>query len=92
MDAERNRPKKYLNDLSAVAQKPEPDEMEKKFREMIKAGMPPPVLAEIVFEAIKKEKFYIFTHPEMKTLIQLRMKDIIDECHPLLPPMPGGNN
>jgi NADP-dependent 3-hydroxy acid dehydrogenase YdfG len=92
MDAERNRPKIYLNDLSPGAQNPEPDEMEKSFREMIKAGMPPPMLAEIVFEAIKKEKFYIFTHPEMKPLIQLRMEGVMEEHNPLLPPMPDPNN
>jgi len=92
MDAERNRPKKYQNDPSPDAQKPEHDELETSFREMIKNGMPPSVLAEIVFEAIKKENFYIFTHPEMKTLIQLRMKNIIEERNPLLPLLPGPNN
>ena len=92
MDAERNRPKIYLNDLSPDTQNPEPDEMEESFREMIKAGMPPSELAEIVFKAIKEEKFYIFPHPDMKPLLQLRMDAIMEERNPLLPPMPGQNN
>jgi NADP-dependent 3-hydroxy acid dehydrogenase YdfG len=92
MDAERNRPEIYSNDSSQVAQNPEPDDMEQAFREMTKAGMPPSVLAEIVFEAIKEGKFYIYTHPEMKPLIQLRMEGIMEERNPFLPPMPGSNN
>jgi len=92
MDAERNRPEIYSNDSSQVAQNPEPDDMEQAFREMTKAGMPPSLLAEIVFEAIKEGKFYIYTHPEMKPLIQLRMEGIMEERNPFLPPMPGSNN
>ena len=87
MDAERNRPEIYLNDLFSDNRHPEPDEMEKSFREMIKAGMPPSVLAEIVFDAIKEERFYIFTHPEIKPLVKLRMDGIMEERNPILPPM-----
>ena len=47
----------YLNDPSRGAPNPEPDAMEKIFREMTKAGMSPSVSAEIVFEAIKEENF-----------------------------------
>lgn len=89
MEAERNRPESYLNDRPANAQKSEPAEMEKMFRKMIKAGMPPGVLAEIVFEAIKTEKFYILTHPEMKPLIKLRHDGIMEERNPFLPPPPN---
>ena len=87
MDAERNRPEKYLNDPSEVAQYPMPDDMEQAFREMMKSGMPPSVLAEIVFKAIEEEKFYIITHPEMKPLVKLRMDGIMEERNPVLPPM-----
>ena len=88
-DAERNRPEEYMNPVSDIAQNAEPDEMEKAFMEMMKAGMPPSVLAEMVFQAIEADKFYIFTHPEMKPLIQLRMNNILDENNPVLPPMDG---
>jgi hypothetical protein len=54
--------------------------------------MAPLELAEIVFKAIKEEKFYIFPHPEMKPLIQLRMDGIMEERNPLYPPMPSQNN
>lgn len=89
MDAERNRPEVYLNDPPQCVKNPEPDDMDRIFREMTKAGMPPIVLAEIVFEAIKEGKFYIFTHPDLKPLIRLRMEGIMEDRHPFLPPMPG---
>lgn len=92
MEAERNRPEKYQNDPSLAVNNPEPDPMEAAFREMIKSGMLPSELAEIVFKAIEEETFYIFPHPEMKPLIQLRMDGIIEERNPLLPPMPNQNN
>lgn len=92
MDAERNRPEKYKNDPSREVNNPMPDTMEEAFREMIKSGMQPSALAEIVFEAIKEEKFYIIPHPEMKPLIQFRMDGIMKERNPLLPPMPNQNN
>lgn len=92
MDAERNRPEKWANDPDRVAKNAEPEAMELAFREMVKAGMPPLVLADIVFQAIEKEKFYILPHPFMKSLIQLRMDGIMEERNPVLPPMPNKNN
>ena len=92
MDAERNRPGKYLNDPSVVAQNPGSDNMEQTFREMMKSGMPASALAEIVFKAIEEEKFYIITHPEMKSLIQMRMDGIMEELNPVLPPMGSPTN
>lgn len=90
MDAERNRPEHYINDPSGSADH-EPDDMEKAFREMIQAGMPTSVVADIVFKAIEEEKFYITTHPEMKPLVQLRMDGILEERNPVLPPMEEPN-
>lgn len=92
MDAEHNRPEKYLNDLSGVSQNPEPEDMEQAFREMMKSGMPASVLAEIVFKAIEEEKFYIITHPEMKHIAQMRMDGILEERNPFLPPMGAPSN
>jgi NADP-dependent 3-hydroxy acid dehydrogenase YdfG len=93
MDAERNRPKKYLNDPSGIAQNLGPDDIEQAFRKMMKkSGMPPSVLAEMVFKAIEEDKFYIITHPEMKPLVQMRMDGIIEERNPVLHPMTNPNN
>ena len=87
MDAERNRPEEYLNDLSKVKAPPGSDKMEKVFREIIKTGMSPTSLADIVFQAIINEKFYTFTHPEFKDMIQMRMDAILNERNPCVLPM-----
>lgn len=87
MDAERNRPEEYLNTPSGKNRKPGSDEEEQAFRRMIETGMSPLKVAEIVFRAIAEEKFFIFTHPEMKPLIQGRMEDILEGRNPILPPM-----
>lgn len=89
MDAERNRPKKYLNKPSETKHIHEPDTMEEAFRQKIKAGMHPSLVAESVFQAIENDKFYIFTHPEVKGIVKARMDAIIQERNPILPPMDG---
>jgi short-subunit dehydrogenase len=92
MDAERNRPKKYQDNPSGAVDNPEPDPLEDAFRKMIKSGMSPSVLAEIVFKAIEEEKFYIIPNQEMKPLVRLGMGGIMEERKPILPPMPDQNN
>lgn len=86
MDAERNRPGHYKNDNSTIKKASDRDEMEEAFRRMIEEGMSPAKVAQITFEAIKKEQFYIFTHPEMLNLARLRMKNIMQMSNPEIPP------
>ncbi len=87
MDAERNRPEAYRNDPSASEPNSRMEELEVIFRHMIENGMSPAAVAEKVFEAIAEEKFFIFTHPELKPQIQSRMEDILKERNPVLPPL-----
>ncbi|HZR40912.1 MAG TPA: hypothetical protein VFB12_12380 [Ktedonobacteraceae bacterium] len=51
-------------------------------RQVVQAGMPPQQLADIVFQAIRGEKFYILPHPEAKLAVQARMEDILQERNP----------
>jgi hypothetical protein len=44
--------------------------------------MPPERVAEIVFQAIRENRFYIFTHPESMPLIRLRADDILANRNP----------
>jgi hypothetical protein len=44
--------------------------------------MPPAQVAAAVFEALRKDEFYILTHPEGKDAIRTRMDDILQECNP----------
>ena len=42
-------------------------------------------MAEITLAAIREEKFYILTHPNIKGAIRARMEDILDEKTPRNP-------
>lgn len=47
-------------------------------------GMTRQQVAELVFNAIRNEQFYILTHPKYTPLIQQRMEDIIQQRNPSL--------
>jgi NAD(P)-dependent dehydrogenase (short-subunit alcohol dehydrogenase family) len=54
-------------------------------RQLVPAGMPPGQVADAVFEALRKDQFYILTHPEGKESIRTRMEDILQERSPTPP-------
>ncbi|MGR9105455.1 MAG: SDR family NAD(P)-dependent oxidoreductase [Gammaproteobacteria bacterium] len=81
MDAERNRPASLEvartippAGLAAIAEQ----------RQHLEAGMAPEQVAGYVFTAIAAGKFYIFTHPELKSLVRRRMEEILNEQNPIL--------
>ena len=61
-------------------------QMEQRF---MADGMPPDEVGDIVFEAIRDERFYILTHPDtgIKDRVRERMEDIIEQRDPTPPPM-----
>jgi len=85
-DADRNRPTALQNDprdekkLSSGYQA-----MNEMGRLALESGIPPGQVADRVFDAIRKDKFYIITHPELKPLLQLRADDIMQERNPTNP-------
>ena len=82
MDAERNRPPALQNAPADQQVSPEIEAVIQAFRQVVQAGMPPSQVADIVFDAIRQEKFYIFTTPTTNQLVQLRMEDILQERMP----------
>jgi hypothetical protein len=44
--------------------------------------MPPSQVADAVFTALRKDQFYILTHPEGKVAVRTRMEDILQERPP----------
>ena len=82
MDAERNRPSglKVDRNIPPLAQAALAEQ-----RRQLEAGMPPEQVAGCVFAAIRSGKFYIFTHPGQKSLIRLRMEEMLDERNPTFP-------
>jgi len=54
--------------------------MEARDQEIVQAvenGLSPQAVTELVFDAIKDERFYILTHPEFTPFIQQRMENIL---------------
>lgn len=86
MDAERNRPQALQNAPEEQHMSPEMAAMVQAglqtVRQLVQAGLPPSQVAEMVFDAIRQEKFYILTHPTTKQAVQLRMEDILQERTP----------
>jgi NAD(P)-dependent dehydrogenase (short-subunit alcohol dehydrogenase family) len=56
-------------------------------RQMVEAAISPERIAELVVDAIREERFYIFPHPERKADVRARMEDILGERAPAFPPV-----
>ena len=86
LDAERNRPQAVQDAPQEQQMSPETAAMAEMviqvMRQLAQAGLPPSQVAEMVFDAIRQEKFYILTHPTTKQAVQLRMEAILQERVP----------
>jgi len=82
MESARNRP----GDLSPTGPRgPASEERWEALRRLVPAGMPAAQVADAVFEALRKDRFYILTHPEGKEAVRTRMEDILQERNPTPP-------
>ena len=87
LESERNRPARLQNppeDEEPLT--PQLEAVLQRFRQAFRDGMPPQQVADIVFGAIREERFYILTHPTWKAAIQVRMEDMLQDRNPKLPP------
>lgn len=82
MDAARNRPAELQNEQAQRNASPQEEAARQFVRQAVQAGMPPSQVADIVFNAIRDEKFYILTHPEWEKMVRTRMEDILQERNP----------
>jgi NAD(P)-dependent dehydrogenase (short-subunit alcohol dehydrogenase family) len=82
-DCERNRPARLKNE--PVTLSPEMQAGLAAFRAAIEASMPPHQVADVVFDAIEKEQFYILSHPEWIEVIQLRTDKLLRMENPQSP-------
>ena len=79
MESARNRP----GDLPPTGPRgPASEERWEALRRLVPAGMPAAQVADAVFEALRKDRFYILTHPEGKEAVRTRMEDILQERPP----------
>ena len=82
MESARNRP----GDLAPTGPRgPASEERWEALRRLVPAGMPAAQVADAVFEALRKDRFYILTHPEGKEAVRTRMEDILQERNPTPP-------
>ena len=56
--------------------------MREMARGKIANGLSPDTVADQVLNAIREDRFYILTHPELKPVIQKRMDDILEDRNP----------
>ena len=82
-NAERNRPAELRNE--PVTMTPEMQAGLAAFKAAIEAAVPPPQVADMVFDAIRKEQFYILPHPEWTEVIQLRTDKLLRMENPQSP-------
>jgi NAD(P)-dependent dehydrogenase (short-subunit alcohol dehydrogenase family) len=82
MDSERNRPSELQNEPVDLPISPEQEAAVQSMRAAAQAGLPPRQVADQVFDAIRKEQFYILTHPEYNSAIQQRMENILQQRNP----------
>ena len=87
-EAERNRPAELRdtgNQQSIYVLDPKVQEMIEHARQLHRNGMSPQKNADIVFDAIKENKFYILANAEQfKPTIKTRMEDILQERNPTI--------
>lgn len=82
MDAERNRPEALQNTQSEQDMDAEMVALLAAVGQAVQAGMAASQVADITFDAIRQEKFYILTEPIIQKFVQLRMEDILQERMP----------
>jgi len=87
MDGARNRPARLQNDPAEVKMGPESVALIQFMLQAVEAGMSAQQVADIAFQAIRDETFYILTHPETKEAIRVRMEDMLQERNPTFIPI-----
>ena len=83
VNAQRNKPEALRDE--PVAQTPEMLARMAAFNAAIEASMLPAHVADVVFDAIRKEQFYILPHPEYTEVIQLRTDKLLQLENPQSP-------
>lgn len=81
-DAGRNRPQALQNAREQEPVQPAIASMVQASQQSVRGGTSPLQVAEMVFDAICQDRFYIFTDPTIKPGAQLRMEDILQERQP----------
>lgn len=82
-NAERNRPAELRNE--PVEKTPQMQAGLNAFKAAIEAGVSPLQIADVIFEAIRKEQFYVLPDPEWIELIRMRTDNLLRLENPQSP-------
>jgi NAD(P)-dependent dehydrogenase (short-subunit alcohol dehydrogenase family) len=81
IDAGRNRPAELARTADAIPET-QRQQIDTMVRNLLKTGLQPSAVADQVFEAIRDDKLYIITHPEMDFIIKERFDNILSRTNP----------
>lgn len=81
----RNRPEHLRNETPGAPVDAIRERMAEAQKLFMEAGMPADEVGDLVFDAIRTGRFYIFTHPELTKGVKNRMEDILNDRAPRLP-------
>ena len=80
----RNRPAALTNEAAPPAPTAEDEQRMAMFQEILRQGMQPPQIAEIVFDGIRADRLYILTHDHFDAMIRARTEHIINGTNPVM--------
>lgn len=90
-NSERNRPTHLDNNVPEREPTAEEAARAEMFREILRSGMQPEELAEIVFDAIRNKRLFILTHESFKPFVTERANNIVNGVNPPASFLPGGD-
>ena len=82
MDSERNRPADLRNPPALQQLAPETEAVLQYYRSQCEAGLDPAVVAQMVFDGMRAERFYILTTTDFDPVIQARLESILRRLDP----------
>jgi len=90
LESERNRPEAPRPAPSGAAPASEFAAQRELIAGLLKSGLPPRRVGEIVVEALRANRFYVFTHPHWNYMMKARFDAILnDGAPPTVAPPPG---
>jgi NAD(P)-dependent dehydrogenase (short-subunit alcohol dehydrogenase family) len=81
-DSGRNRPDDLQNQVAPITSSPEDEQRIAMFREVLKQGMQPEDIAEVVFDGIRNDRLYVLSHDHFTDMIKLRADNITKGNNP----------
>jgi NAD(P)-dependent dehydrogenase (short-subunit alcohol dehydrogenase family) len=80
----RNRPADLANQAEPSAPTAEDEQRLAMFQEILRQGMQPAEIADIVFDAVRENRLYILTHDHFDEMIRTRAENIISGNNPTM--------